>query len=151
MTHAKLQIQHQPGNEKLLQQIALIGTVDADASRILETLYVLPLKATAELNFAQVEWINSMGLAQLLKLFEHWQQRDINIRITNVNQMIGLLFHKTGLTNFLADGQINALTHSHQPAKNNFPPKLDQRQENNPANATSDGSTVLQIQPRPTC
>ncbi len=106
MTNAKLQIQQQPSTENLSQQFALIGTIDVDASGVLETLYVLPSRATAELNFAQVEWVNSMGLAQLLKLFEHWQKQDINIRVTRANQTVCLLFNQTGLAHLLADGHL---------------------------------------------
>jgi|GEM_PF-165865 len=141
MTNAKLRIQQQPSKEKLSQQFALIGTVDVDASGVLETLYVLPSKATAELNFAQVEWINSMGLAQLLKLFEHWQKQDINIRITCANQMVCLLFNKTGLAHLLADGHAAA-------------PEMTKTETPETTAAQSQAATlveqpVLQIQPQP--
>ncbi|MDP2903795.1 MAG: PhnD/SsuA/transferrin family substrate-binding protein [Methylovulum sp.] len=108
MTNAKLRIQQQPSTEMLSQEFALIGTIDVDASGVLEKLYVLPAKATAELNFAQVEWVNSMGLAQLLKLFEHWQKQNIKIRVTRANQTICLLFNQTGLAHLLADGNTSA-------------------------------------------
>jgi ABC-type transporter Mla MlaB component len=105
MTNATLRIQQQPCRENPSQHFALIGAVDVHASGVLETLYILPSKATAELNFAQVERINSMGLAQLLKLFEHWQNREITIRVTHVNRMITVLFKMTGLSRFLSEAQ----------------------------------------------
>lgn len=141
MTNAKLRIQQQPSTEKLSQQFALIGTVDVDASGVLETLYVLPSKATAELNFAQVEWINSMGLAQLLKLFEHWQKQDINIRITCANQMVCLLFNKTGLAHLLADG------HAAAPKITKTAPPETTAAQNQAAALVE--QPVLQIQPQP--
>ena len=111
-----LQIQPQPSTEALSQQFNLIGSVDVDAVAILETLYVLPPGCGVELNFAQVQRVNSMGLAQLLKLFEHWQKRNINIRITNTNRMIGVLFKMTGLTRFLSEGQTPASAEPSTPA-----------------------------------
>jgi ABC-type transporter Mla MlaB component len=105
MSNSKLLINPQPSTEALSQQFDFIGMVDVDAVVILETLYVLPPNCIVELNFAQVQRVNSMGLAQLLKLFEHWQQGNITIRITNTNRMIGVLFKMTGLTRFLSDAQ----------------------------------------------
>ena len=103
MTLSKLKIQPQPSPEKLAQQFFLIGTVDVDAVETLETLYVLPPNCQVELNFSQVDRVNSMGLAQLLKLFELWQKRSNQIRVTHANRMIGILFKMTGLTRFLAE------------------------------------------------
>jgi ABC-type phosphate/phosphonate transport system substrate-binding protein len=65
----------------------------------------LPANCAAELDFSLVQRVNSMGLAQLLKLFEHWQKQNISINVTNVNRMIGVLFKMTGLTRFLNDEQ----------------------------------------------
>ncbi|MDD1605928.1 MAG: PhnD/SsuA/transferrin family substrate-binding protein [Methylococcaceae bacterium] len=103
-----LQIQPQPSTHALAQQFTLIGTVDIEAIASLETLYILPANCAAELDFALVQRVNSMGLAQLLKLFEHWQKQDISINVTNVNRMIGVLFKMTGLTRFLNDEQKSA-------------------------------------------
>lgn len=103
MSQSTLQIQPQASAESLSQQFTLIGAVDVHAIPALETLYILPPGCTAELDFALVQRVNSMGLAQLLKLFEFWQKRGISIRVTHVNRMIGVLFKMTGLTRFLAD------------------------------------------------
>jgi hypothetical protein len=54
-----------------------------------------------ELNFAGVRRVNSMGLAQLLKLFEHWQGNHISIRVSQANRMTAMLFKMTGLDRFL--------------------------------------------------
>lgn len=100
-----LQIEPQPSAQISVQQFTLIGTVDVEAIASLETLYVLPQDCKVELDFALVQRVNSMGLAQLLKLFEHWQKQHISISITNVNRMIGVLFKMTGLTRLIDDGQ----------------------------------------------
>lgn len=148
MTNVKLQIQQQPCKETMSQQFALAGTIDIDASGVLEALYVLPSKATAELNFAQVEWINSMGLAQLIKLFDHWQKQDIKIRITRANQMICLLFNKTGLAHLLADGNVNhdaAGLHTVRTA----PHQISDGEQSPHQAATLVEPPMLQIQPQP--
>jgi ABC-type transporter Mla MlaB component/ABC-type phosphate/phosphonate transport system substrate-binding protein len=100
-----LQIQPQPSTQALGQHFTLIGTVDVEAIESLETLYVLPANCAVELDFSLVQRVNSMGLAQLLKLFEHWQKQTISIKVTNVNRMIGVLFKMTGLARFLNDSQ----------------------------------------------
>lgn len=103
-----LQIQPPPSTHESVQQFTLMGTIDVEAIASLETLYVLPADSIVELDFALVQRVNSMGLAQILKLFEHWQKQHITISITNVNRMIGVLFKMTGLTRFLDDGQQTA-------------------------------------------
>lgn len=103
-----LQIQPPPSTHESVQQFTLMGTIDVEAIASLETLYVLPANSIVELDFALVQRVNSMGLAQILKLFEHWQKQHITISITNVNRMIGVLFKMTGLTRFLDDGQQTA-------------------------------------------
>ena len=85
-------------------QFNLIGTVDVEAVSALDTLYnAVAEQHSVELDFSLVQRVNSMGLAQLLKLFEHWQKRKIQIQVTNTNRMIGVLFKMTGLTRFLSD------------------------------------------------
>lgn len=100
-----LQIQPQPSAQALVQQFNLIGTIDVEAIASLETLTILPANCAVELDFSLVQRVNSMGLAQLLKLFEHWQNQNISINVTNANRMIGVLFKMTGLSRFLNDAQ----------------------------------------------
>jgi ABC-type transporter Mla MlaB component/ABC-type phosphate/phosphonate transport system substrate-binding protein len=118
MNPVTLQIQPQPSAEALSQQFTLIGAIDVNAIPVLETLYVLPPNAVAELDFALVQRVNSMGLAQLLKLFDFWQKRDIGIRVTHVNRMIGVLFKMTGLTHFLAENELSSFA----PTASSLPP-----------------------------
>ncbi len=78
------------------------GTVDAQARSVLEELGQTPPRTpTAVLDFAEVERINSMGLALLLKLLNVWEKTDVHIRIVNLNRMAAILFKITGLGRFL--------------------------------------------------
>lgn len=103
-----LKIQPEPSAQALIQPFNLIGTIDVEAIASLETLYILPAKCAAELDFSLVQRVNSMGLAQLLKLFEHWQKQEISISVTNANRMISVLFKMTGLSRFLHDVEKSA-------------------------------------------
>ncbi|MGZ8189731.1 MAG: PhnD/SsuA/transferrin family substrate-binding protein [Methylococcaceae bacterium] len=141
-----LQIQPQPSTEALSQQFNLTGTVDVDAVAILETLYILPPNCAVELNFAQVQRVNSMGLAQLLKLFEHWQKRSINIHITNANRMIGVLFKMTGLTRFMSDGQSTASAGSATPTKS---PQSQEAKQSIFASGQSNFDPTMPVQSSP--
>ncbi len=80
----------------------LCGTVDAQARPVLEDLgKTLPQTPNAVLDFAEVERINSMGLALLLKLLNAWEKTGAHIRIVNLNRMAAILFKITGLGRFL--------------------------------------------------
>lgn len=88
-----------PGKQVFLLQ----GIVDVDAIPALEPLYAVPARTEVELDFAAVQRVNSMGLAQLLKLFEHWQSSHIRIRVSHANRMTAMLFKMTGLDRFLVE------------------------------------------------
>lgn len=103
-----LQIQPSPSTYALKQSFSLVGTIDVDSIAELETLYALPEGCAVELDFSLVQRVNSMGLAQLLKLFEFWQKRSTQIHVSNTNRMIGVLFKMTGLTRFLAEETVIA-------------------------------------------
>lgn len=150
MSNAKLKIEPTPSAEKLSQHFSFIGTVDVDAVAVLETLYILPPNCSVELNFAQVDRINSMGLALLLKLFELWQNRDSSIRVINVNRMIGILFKMTGLTRFLSDAPTaseSAATPEQSPAAAAAEPFGQQDSAIDSSSEVSSAS--LRIQPQP--
>ncbi len=137
MTNAKLQIKPQPSDKKDSQLFAFIGSIDVDAIPILEPLYSLPAHSNIELDFAQLERINSMGLAQLLKLFEHWQKHSCAIKIFNVNRMITVLFKMTGLTRFLIMATDSQQTATPEPLANDAINPV-------PAAEPSTGSTTAQ-------
>ncbi len=146
MRYSKLQLLPQPSTDALSQQFNLIGSVDVDAVSILETLYILPPNCVVELNFAEVQRVNSMGLAQLLKLFEHWQQRNIKICITHVNRMISVLFKMTGLTRFMADDPSAAAPVIKEPSAPIATPVAVQSNDVVHSVLSSD---TLQLQPQP--
>jgi anti-anti-sigma regulatory factor/ABC-type phosphate/phosphonate transport system substrate-binding protein len=100
-----------------LRRYALVGIVDVDAIPALEPLYDLPAGTLAVLDFAAVQRVNSMGLAQLLKLFEHWQGRDIAVRVENANRMTAMLFKMTGLDRFLGAANGARPTAAPQPVR----------------------------------
>lgn len=112
MTNASLTIKPQQVSDPKQRQYELEGTIDVQAIPALETLYDLPKGSTVTLDFDKVQRVNSMGLAQLLKLFEHWQGLDITIAVNRPNRMINMLFKMTGLTRFL----INAAAAEPSPA-----------------------------------
>lgn len=147
MNSSKLKIQPQPSPEKLAQQFVLIGTVDVDAVESLETLYVLPPNCAVELDFSQVDRVNSMGLAQLLKLFELWQNRSSQISVINTNRMIGILFKMTGLTRYLTEEPAKAAPVIATPAQNPVSTPLPNTSSPNTTNPLL--SEGLQILPPP--
>jgi anti-anti-sigma regulatory factor len=96
-----LQIQPIASTEALHQVFKLTGTIDIKATEPLNLLYVIPENASVVLDFADAPRVNSMGLALLLKLFEHWQKRNIHIQVTNTNRMTATLFKMMNLNHFL--------------------------------------------------
>jgi anti-anti-sigma regulatory factor/ABC-type phosphate/phosphonate transport system substrate-binding protein len=97
-----LHIQPESSADPHVRRYALAGIVDVDAIPVLAELYALPSGVRrVELDFGAVQRVNSMGLAQLLKLFEHWQDRDIAIQVDKANRMTAMLFKMTGLDRFL--------------------------------------------------
>ncbi len=111
-SEATLTVQPDPSKVALAQTFAFAGMIDVHAIPVLATLYVLPAQCQVTLDFTQLQRVNSMGLAQLLKLFEHWQKQAIAVRIINVNRMVEVLFKMTGLTRFLTDGFNNPQEHA---------------------------------------
>jgi anti-anti-sigma regulatory factor len=151
MNLSKLTIRPNPSPEKLVQQFVLIGTVDVEAVETLQTLYILPPSCSVELDFAQVDRVNSMGLAQLLKLFERWQNCDSSIRVINVNRMIGVLFKMTGLNHFLADEPSGNAVAAKAPPPPAAPDeaKITHAAPAPAATGSLSDPTALQIQPLP--
>lgn len=102
MPEVKLAVRHQATDLPDQLVLEFIGSIDVDATAELERLQILPAACRKVLlNFAQLQRVNSMGLAQLLKLFEHWQAQQVEIKIANANRMIGVLFKMTGLASYL--------------------------------------------------
>jgi anti-anti-sigma factor len=83
-----------------------MGSIDAHAGEVLESLSALPAQVHVILDFSGVERVNSMGLSLLLKLFEEWERKKIRVEVRNLNRMVNMLFKITGLGRFVkTDGQ----------------------------------------------
>jgi anti-anti-sigma factor len=78
-----------------------IGSVDVNAAAALESLNTVPPKSQVVMNFKQIERVNSMGLSLLLKIFEEWEGKSINVEVQNLNRMVSMLFKITGLGRFV--------------------------------------------------
>ncbi len=110
-----------------------IGSIDAHADPVLESMYDLPAKAYVLLDFSQVERVNSMGLSLLLKLFEEWERKKIRVEVQKLDRMVNMLFKITGLGRFVkTDGQ-NLSTDSPVVAANPEPPRHADHKEAAPA------------------
>lgn len=87
----------------------LSGSIDVHALPVLESLLSLDLAEHLILDFATVQRVNSMGLAQLLKIFETLTRRGISVEIRNPNRMISMLFKMTGMQAYLEGAQKHAV------------------------------------------
>jgi len=86
-----------------------IGSIDAHANPVLESLAAIPSQAHVLLDFSQVERVNSMGLSLLLKLFEEWERKKIRVEVQRLDRMVSMLFKITGLGRFVkSDGNASA-------------------------------------------
>jgi len=106
MGRSMLNITRKPPTETGSLVFGLEGTIDAHAAESLRTLYELPSTA-ARLDFTGVQRVNSMGLALLLKLFEHCDAKGVDIRVSHANRMTSMLFKMTNLERYLADAAHN--------------------------------------------
>jgi anti-anti-sigma factor len=95
---------------------AFSGSVDAHSARALGQLSAVPANSRINLDFKQVERVNSMGLSLLLKLFEQWERQGIKIEVNNPNRMVAMLFKITGLSRFLKTDVSLPSEHRAQPA-----------------------------------
>ncbi len=77
------------------------GFIDTHAEPAFAIFNDIPQGASIELDFTRVERVNSMGLSLLLKLFETFERNNIEISVSHLNRMIGMLFKITGLGRFV--------------------------------------------------
>ncbi len=78
-----------------------IGSIDAHADKTLQMLRDLPAGIHVELDFKNIQRVNSMGLSLLLKIFEDWERGNTKIEVFNLNRMVNMLFKITGLGRFV--------------------------------------------------
>lgn len=95
----------QPAPAGVTHSFALAGTMDAHSATALQTLLNIEPGSKMILDFAQVVQVNSMGLAQFLRLLNAWQAKDIGIEVVNVNRMISVLFKMTGLNRYFSNAE----------------------------------------------
>jgi len=100
--HSMLNITRKPPTEAGPLVYRLDGNIDAHAADSLLELYEIP-PSTAHLDFTGVQRVNSMGLALLLKLFEHCEAQGVDIQVSHANRMTSMLFKMTNLERYLAD------------------------------------------------
>jgi anti-anti-sigma factor len=79
---------------------ALAGAMDAHCAPALAALADLEPGSAVVLDFALVSQVNSMGLAQFLRLLEAWKSRGVRTEVANVNRMTSILFKMTGLNRY---------------------------------------------------
>ncbi|MFZ2727517.1 MAG: PhnD/SsuA/transferrin family substrate-binding protein [Methylococcaceae bacterium] len=84
---------------------ALAGTMDAHSATALQPLLNIEPGSKMILDFAQVVQVNSMGLAQFLRLLNAWHAKDIGVEVVNVNRMISVLFKMTGLNRYFSNAE----------------------------------------------
>jgi anti-anti-sigma factor len=101
--NAMLTITRKPPTENEPLIATLEGNIDAHAAESLRELYDLP-PPSARLDFTGVQRVNSMGLALLLKLFEHCENKGVGIHVVNANRMTSMLFKMTNLDRYLGEG-----------------------------------------------
>lgn len=102
MGNSMLNITRKPPTDAKPLAFRLDGNIDVHAADDLKHLYQLPPGA-AHLDFSGVQRVNSMGLALLLKLFEHCDAQGVQIQVCHANRMTSMLFKMTNLERYLAD------------------------------------------------
>jgi anti-anti-sigma factor len=105
---SKLHISSNISDDGMLFTYTLSGQIDVSAGSTLDSLGKVPQNAQVILDFANVERVNSMGLAQLMKLLEQWKQAQVNIEVRNLNRMVSMLFKMTGLNRYFVTEQTEA-------------------------------------------
>lgn len=84
--------------------LRLSGEIDVSAAAAFEPLHRQPpADRQVVLDFAAVSRINSMGLAQLLRLLEHWRGQGLRLEALGLNRTLSMLFKMTGLMRYFAE------------------------------------------------
>lgn len=82
----------------------LSGDIDVSAARAFAPLHGdPPAGCHAVLDFAQVQRVNSMGLAQLLRLLEAWNGSGIRMEARALNRTVSMLFKMTGMNRYFGE------------------------------------------------
>ncbi|MEK8025094.1 PhnD/SsuA/transferrin family substrate-binding protein [Pseudaquabacterium rugosum] len=88
-----------PGGARLC--LRLHGEIDVHATPVLAGLQgCTPPGGRLTLDFSGVSRCNSMGLAQLLRLLEHWRTAGLQPEVQGLNRTLAMLFKMTGLMRY---------------------------------------------------
>lgn len=83
----------------------LSGEIDVTAATAFAPLHgSTPPGGKAVLDFAQVTRVNSMGLAQLMRLLEQWRGQGVAMEARQMSRTISMLFKMTGMNRYFSDG-----------------------------------------------
>lgn len=105
--------------------LRLSGEIDVSAATAFEPLHRQPpADPQVVMDFAAVARINSMGLAQLLRLLEHWRGQGLRLEARGLNRTLSMLFKMTGLMRYFAgpEGAAAAVASASAPAAGLMPP-----------------------------
>lgn len=101
----------------------LSGEMDVTAGTAFAQLDSSQPMRKAILDFTHVTRVNSMGLAQLLRLLEQWRCQRISMEACNMNRTISMLFKMTGMNRYFSENvtaqNIAPLNHSAPPSSTN--------------------------------
>ncbi len=115
-----------------LMTLHLIGEMDVTAGTAFAQLDTTQPMQTVILDFAQVARVNSMGLAQLMRLLEQWRCQRIRMEAHHLNRTISMLFKMTGMNRYFGDtataspaptSSTNPVLQATPPAVRNTPPR----------------------------
>jgi anti-anti-sigma factor len=96
-----LRIDHSRDPSAMTATYCLSGDIDVNAAQAFAPLHDdPPAGCRAVLDFAQVQRVNSMGLAQLLRLLEAWNGSGIRMEARAPNRTVSMLFKMTGMNRY---------------------------------------------------
>lgn len=82
----------------------LSGEIDVTAATAFAPLHgSTPQGDKAVLDFAQVTRVNSMGLAQLMRLLEQWRGQGVSMEARQMTRTISMLFKMTGMNRYFSE------------------------------------------------
>lgn len=97
--------------------VTLHGDIDVTAAPVLSPLHTdPPASRRAVLDFTDVVRVNSMGLAQLMRLLEAWHGRGVGMEARNPNRTVSMLFKMTGMNRYFGGADAAAAAGPAAPA-----------------------------------
>lgn len=83
--------------------LQLSGEIDVTAGQVFTQLETKPAMPNVVLDFSNVSRVNSMGLAQLMRLLEHWRCQRIHLAAQGMSHTVNMLFKMTGMNRYFGD------------------------------------------------